>query len=225
MKTKILASIATLGLLLGLLVGGASARAVDDATLFLAHGIPGAKVDVYVSGDEVLSNWRYGRQAMLDELQPAVYPVKVRVASDGGRGELLVSASIELEAGDNVTAVAYLKEGAPFLKVFVNDVTFADDTMAILQVRHTANAPKVDVYANGSEITPGDGFTKGQEFGLEVAPGVYAYWVAAHGTFAPVIGPEVSELEATHAYQVMAVGTKPANHRFIVIAQDFTPVT
>ena len=64
---------------------------------------------------------------------------------------------------------------------------------------------------------------KGDEFAIEVPPGIYAYWVAAHNDFAPVIGPDVAELEAAHAYQVMAVGTNPSNYRFIVIDQDFTP--
>lgn len=38
-----------------------------------------------------------------------------------------------------------------------------------------------------------------------------------------MIGPDVSELGAAHAYQVMAVGTNASNYRFIVIDQDFTP--
>ncbi|MGZ8603086.1 MAG: DUF4397 domain-containing protein [Actinomycetota bacterium] len=222
MRTKILAALAATALVLGLVATSVSAG-VTDATVFLAHGIPGQKVDVYVSGDELLSNWRYGRVATLEDLAPGVYAVKVRVPSTGRPGALLVAASLELEAGDNVTVVAYPKAGEPFLQEFDNDVTFGDSGDAILQVRHTAKAPKVDVWANGTELTPVDGIVKGDEFVLETAPGVYAYWVSAHNDFVPVIGPAVSELEATHAYQIMAVGTNASNYRFIVIDQDFTP--
>jgi hypothetical protein len=221
MRKRFLGALAAGALVAGLLVGGVSAGPVTDATVFLAHGIPGQKVDVYIAGDEVLSNWRYGRVATLETVA-GVYPVKVRTPADPGKGTLLVGASLEIEAGDNVTVVAYLKSGDPFLQAFDNDVVFTDIGDAILQVRHTAKAPKVDVWANGAELTPSDGIVKGEEFAMEVPPGIYAYWVAAHNDFAPVIGPDVSELEAAHAYQVMAVGTNASNYRFIVIDQDFT---
>jgi hypothetical protein len=221
MRKRFLGALAAGALVAGLLVGGVSAGPVTDATVFLAHGIPGQKVDVYIAGDEVLSNWRYGRVATLETVA-GVYPVKVRTPADPGKGTLLVGASLEIEAGDNVTVVAYLKSGDPFLQAFDNDVLFTDSEAAILEVRHTAKAPKVDVWANGAELTPSDGIVKGEEFAMEVPPGIYAYWVAAHNDFAPVIGPDVSELEAAHAYQVMAVGTNASNYRFIVIDQDFT---
>lgn len=223
MRKRFLGGLAAGALVVGLLVGGVSAGPVTDATVFLAHGIPGQKVDVYIAGDEVLSNWRYGKVATLEDVAPGIYKVKVRTPADPGKGTLLVGTSLEIEAGDNVTVVAYVKSGGPFLQAFDNDVVFTDIGDAILQVRHTAKAPKVDAWANGTELTPGDGIAKGEEFAIEVPPGVYAYWAAAHNDFAPVIGPGVSELGAAHAYQVMAVGTNASNYRFIVIDQDFTP--
>ena len=223
MRKRFLGGLAAGALVVGLLVGGVSAGPVTDATVFLAHGIPGQKVDVYIAGDEVLSNWRYGKVATLEDVAPGIYKVKVRTPADPGKGTLLVGTRLEIEAGDNVTVVAYVKSGGPFLQAFDNDVVFTDIGDAILQVRHTAKAPKVDAWANGTELTPGDGIAKGEEFAIEVPPGVYAYWAAAHNDFAPVIGPDVSELGAAHAYQVMAVGTNASNYRFIVIDQDFTP--
>lgn len=222
MRKRFLAALAAGALVLGVLVGSVAAGPTD-ATLFLAHGIPDQKVDVYIAGDEVLSKWKYGKVATLENVAPGVYKVKVRTPADPGKGTLLVAASLEVEAGDNATVVAYMKSGDPVLEAFDNVVEFTDIAKAILQVRHTAKAPKVDVWANGSELTPADGISKGEEFAAEVPPGVYAYWVAAHSDFAPVIGPDVSELEAAHAYQIMAVGTNASNYRFIVIDQDFTP--
>ncbi len=225
MRKRFLGALAAGALVAGLLVGGVSAGPVTDATVFLAHGIPGQKVDVYIAGDELLSNWRYGKVATLENVAPGVYQVRVRTPADPGKGTLLVGASLEIEAGDNITVVAYLKSGDPFLQAFDNDVSFSDIGDAILQVRHTAKAPKVDVWANGAELTPGDGMVKGDGFTVDpLAPGIYAYWVSAHNEYAPVIGPAVSELEAAHAYQVMAVGTNASNYRFIVIDQDFTPL-
>jgi hypothetical protein len=125
LRKRFLGALAAGALVIGMLVGGVSAGPVTDATVFLAHGIPGQKVDVYIAGDEVLSNWKYGKVATLENVAPGVYKVRVRTPAQSGKGTLLVGASLEIEAGDNVTVVAYLKSGDPFL-----------------QVRHTAKAPK-----------------------------------------------------------------------------------
>jgi hypothetical protein len=142
LRKRFLGALAAGALVIGMLVGGVSAGPVTDATVFLAHGIPGQKVDVYIAGDEVLSNWKYGKVATLENVAPGVYKVRVRTPAQSGKGTLLVGASLEIEAGDNVTVVAYLKSGDPFLQAFDNDVVFADIGAAILQVRHTAKAPK-----------------------------------------------------------------------------------
>jgi hypothetical protein len=202
--------------------GTASAGAPAGGTIFVAHGIPGVKVDVCVNGAEARSNFKYGNSFALEGVPAGTYRVKVRLASAGEcKGAVAIDQKVDVTDGLNATAVARLVKGAPALSIFVNDTTIAGGSNASVTVRHTASAPTVDVWVNGGKTPLVSDFTRGSEAGPVEVPGgaVYAYWVAAAGTYAPVIGPDVSMLDAGTAYQIMAVGTDASNYRFIVIGQ------
>jgi hypothetical protein len=221
---KLLLAAATAALAASALALPASAG--TPATVFVAHGIPGAVVDVCVNGDEVRSRFKYGRQFKA-ELPAGDYRVKLYLADPREcRGIKVVDQQLALTDGLNATAVARIIQGAPGLQVFVNDLDI-DGPGASLTVRHTAKAPSVDVYlagtvqlaVNGLEPTIAD-FPRGASAGpVTVKPNTYAWWVTLANQSTPVIGPAVAPLEEGVAYQVHAVGTKPANFRFIVIAQ------
>jgi hypothetical protein len=197
---------------------GAAARTSGDATLHVVHGIPKVKVDVCVDGSEVESNFRYG-QTFSATLPEGAYRIKVKAAAPGDCvGPALINTKAELTAGLNATAVARIMKGEPGLDVFVNDVSPTDGGEARLTVRHTAKAPKVDVWANGATILTD--VPRGASADLEVPEGIYAAWVSAADDFTPVIGPAVLSLEEGMAYQVHAVGTNASNYRFVVLAQD-----
>ena len=108
----------------------------------------------------MLSNWRYGKVATLENVAPSVYKVKVRTPAQSGKAPCSSAPRWRSRRGDNVTVVAYLVSGDPFLQAFDDDVVFTDIGEVILQVRHAAKAPKVDAWANGTEITPGDGIAR-----------------------------------------------------------------
>jgi hypothetical protein len=202
--------------------GTASAGAPAGGTIFVAHGIPGVKVDVCVNGAEARSNFKYGNSFSLEGVPAGTYKVKVRLASGGEcKGAIAISEKVDVTDGLNATAVARIVKGAPELSIFVNDIDIAGGGNASVTVRHTASAPTVDVWVNGGSGPLVSDFTRGSEAGPVEVPGgdVYAYWVAAAGTYAPVIGPDVAMLEAGTAYQIMAVGNDASNYRFIVIGQ------
>jgi hypothetical protein len=207
---------------LGLFAVPASAGGAG-ATVFVAHGIPGVKVDVCVNGAEARSNFKYGRAFQLGSGIPAgTYKVKVRLASPGEcKGAVAISERIELTDGLNATATAIVRGGEPQLDIRVNDTGIAGGTNASVTVRHLAKAPTVDVWVNGGAGPAVPGLERFEEAGPVELPGdqVYAYWVAAEGDSAPVIGPDVAELAQDTAYQIMAVGTNASNWRFIVIGQ------
>lgn len=202
-----------------LAVPGASAGAATGATVWVAHGIPGVKVDVCVNGDEVRSNFKYGNAFALKGVPEGRYNIKVFLANAKEcRGTVAIQQRVDLTDGLNATAVAKLYGGGPSLDIFVNNLHLGGD--ATVTVRHTASAPIVDVWVNGGNAPLVDGLRKGHEAGpVGVSEGVYSYWVSGHGDYMPVIGPDVAMLESGIAYQVLAVGTKASNYRFIVIGQ------
>lgn len=222
MKKLLLAAL-TGAMAMGLFALPASAGA--GATVFVAHGIPGVKVDVCVNGAEVRSNFKYGRAFELGTGIPAgTYKVKVRLASSGEcKGTVAISEQIELTDGLNATATAIIKKGEPVLDIRVNDTDITGGTSASVTVRHLAKAPTVDVWVNGGAAPAVPDLAKGDEAGPVEVPGdlIYSYWVSGAGdaTAAPVIGPDVATLAQDTAYQIMAVGNDASNYRFIVIGQ------
>jgi Domain of unknown function (DUF4397) len=221
-KRRFFAAVLTAVMALGLLAGTASAGGGAGATVWVAHGIPGVKVDVCVNGDEVRSNFKYGNTFALEGVPAGTYRIKVRLASAGDcKGAVAIDEKVDLTDGLNATAVARVVKGQPALSIFVNDIGIADADNASVTVRHTAKAPTVAVWVNGGAGPLVPGLKRGAEAGPVEVPGdaVYSYWVSAEGDSAPVIGPDVAELAPGVAYQILAVGSNASNWRFIVTGQ------
>ena len=208
------------------LVGSASAvvPAPTTAKVFVAHGIPGAVVDVCVDGREVRSTFRYGQQFVLPAVPAGTHTVKLHPASRFRcGGTAIVRKTVTLTGGLNAMLVARIVTGKPGLQVFVNNTAIAPAGNASITVRHTATAPTVDVWLNGGVAPAITSLARGKSAGpVVVAPGVYSWWASAVGSWKPAIGPRVAKLYAGRAYQIYAVGTNANNYRFIVIAQPGT---
>jgi Domain of unknown function (DUF4397) len=191
-----------------------------DASLNVVHGIPGADVNVCVDGAEAISDFNPGEVVTGVTLAAGAYDVKiVGAAADCDDEAILRANGLELASGTNVTAVAYLTaDGTPTLGVFTNKVKPLAKATARVQVRHTAAAPEVDVWANGAPLVTG--FENGDSATARVPKGVYAAWVSLPGDFEPVIGPAVLRLRAGHAYQVYAWGSSAAGYGFAVVDLD-----
>ncbi len=195
-----------------------AAAAPPKATLWVLHGVPGAKVDVCVDGAEVRSNFNY-KQRFSAKLPAGTYDVKVRAASAGEcMGAVVLKAKPKLAGGKNYTAVAGLsKAGAPKLFLFRNDVSKTGAGNARISVRHTAAAPKVDVWVNGSRFL--QGLPNGGSRTAQVPENDYTVRVAPRGTTTTVIGPRAFDLSKGVAYQVFATGNADAGYIFQVLAQ------
>jgi len=133
-----------LALFLFTLTGAASAQIGDrtPAALSTIHGIPDLPMpaDVYVNGT-YQTTFDFGESTGPVRLDAGIYEVEIRL----GEVTLLV-AKAELAVGSNSTMVAHLDEdGGPRLSVFENDLSSLSRDEARLTVRHTAQAPKVDV--------------------------------------------------------------------------------
>ena len=101
----------------------APAQAADDAQVSVLHGVPGATVDVYANGDELLTDFEPGTLTDPVSLPAGDYDLKVVAAGDGADGDAVIEANgVAVPGGANITVVAHLDEsGTPILTPFVND--------------------------------------------------------------------------------------------------------
>lgn len=142
---KILA-VVTSALVLMLFAPSAGAQA--GATVMLLHGIPGVPVDVYVDGGAVIEGFEPGDMEDLSALAGSTLE-NVAVVPAGGdpATEAVVELpSLEVPASGNFTVVAHLDgSGTPTLTPFENDVSTIAAGEGRITVRHTAQAPAVDI--------------------------------------------------------------------------------
>ncbi len=205
-----IASLGTTLLLAGgalLLFTAAPASAANPATVSVLHGVPGATVDVYVDGDELLKNFKPGTLTDPVKLDPGSYDIKVVKAGDGADGKAVVEANdVKVPGGANITVVAHLHaDGSPALTPYVNDVSKLPAGKARLTVRHDAAAPAVDVRAGGKPVFTD--LTNPKEQSAEVDAGTVKADVVLAGTDTVVIGPATLNLQEGTSTIVYAWGS------------------
>jgi hypothetical protein len=190
----------------------------NAATVTVVHGIPGATVDVYVNGTVVLPGFTFGTVSPALSLAPGTYSVAVKAA---GTDTTILSATATLSAGENATIVANLSAtGTPELTVFQNPTTPAPPGEAWVLVRHTAEAPAVDVYAGSTRVVTA--LTNPNSAGpLAVPAGTLPVSVKVSPSTpstAPVLGPLGLNLTAGHVYIAYAIGSATASPSTLTVA-------
>ena len=200
-------------------VGTAGARG-GNAVLNVVHGIPGVDVNVCVNGAAAIPDFTPGDVATGVELPAGSYDVKIVAAAETcGDAAILEANGVALKAGKNYTAVANLNaNGDPNIKLFTNKVAPVKVGKARLTVRHTAAAPAVNVWANGSVLIGGNDFVWGESATVAVPKGSYRVKVTLPGQTAPVIGPATLKLKTGFAYQVYAWGNGTDGYSVAVVA-------
>ncbi len=220
MRKRLLGLGLVAALAMGLLTGGGPAVAAGKARLNVVHGIPGVTVNVCVDGTNAIPNFAPGDVVKNVSLAATSHTFKIVAKSDttcSTAGILVVTTT--LKAGKDYTAVAALNaKGNPRLLLFTNNVKPTKSHHGRLAVRHTADAPAVNVWANGAKLVGGKRFTFGDRAALQVKKGVYAAWVSLPGHYAPVIGPRVLKLDAGVAYQVYAWGDGSHGYHLAVVS-------
>jgi hypothetical protein len=196
----------------------ASASPAKPASINVVHGIPGLTVDVCVNGAKAITNFVPGQVVTGVPLPAGTYHLGVVAAGAPCTPEILM-ADATLAAGKNYTVVANLDaSGTPNLKIFPNNVSRVPEDSARLSIRHTAAAPAVNVWVNGSKLIGGDEFTWGHRKAFVVPEGKYTAVVTLPGSKTPVIGPATLKLKEGYAYQVYAYGSAKDGYGFAVVA-------
>lgn len=184
-------SAATAALVLAGLTLSTPAFAADDAQLSVVHGIPGVTVDVWVNGELTLDDFTPSTIAGPLALPAATYSVAITESDATAATDKVVLGPVDLPlaAGSNSTAVAFLgTDGKPTAKLFNNDIAETAAGEGRLTVRHVANAPAVDVLANGTAAI--SGLKNAEEKVLNLPEGTISAEVVAAGTTTPaLLGP------------------------------------
>ncbi len=183
-----------------------AANAEETATVSILHAVPGATVDVYANGNELLKDFKPGTLTDPQMLPAGKYDLKVVAAGAGADGEAVVEAKgVTVPAGANITVVAHLSaDGKPALSPFVNDTSASKDGGRIT-VRHVAAAPAVDIRAGGKAVIKG--LENPKEAMMDIAAGTLNVDVVAAGTDTVVLGPADVKIDAGKNVIVYAWGS------------------
>lgn len=182
------------------------AGAQEDARIHLIHGIPGVPVDVLVDGSPVIEGFQPGDTEDISAFAGQTL-TNLQVTAEGDAGTVLIDAGdTDLPASGNFSIIAHWEEGkTPTLGVFPNDTSETAAGEGRLTVRHTADAPGVDILAGGSPVI--EGLENPNEEILDLPVGTVSAAVALAGTTDPVIGPADITIAEGENLVVYAVGT------------------
>lgn len=184
----------------------ASSLSAQDATVTVLHGVPGlpAPVEVFANGTSLFT-FDYGEQRGPLSLGAGSYQLDVRL-----NGTTILSTTANVAAGIDYSVIANLDAGgAPRLSLFANALDNVTLQTSRLYVRHTAEAPPVDVVLaqNGVDVATIPALANGSEASADVAPGDYAVRLVVTGTSTVAFGPVDVRVENGRGYGVFAVGS------------------
>jgi uncharacterized surface protein with fasciclin (FAS1) repeats len=196
---------------------------IDNATVYVIHGIQGQDldldadlpVDISVNDDCLLQGFTYGQIAGPLELPAASYNIKIGLADSENpcSGSAVIEADVPFAAGEAAVVIAHLSaDGTPTASKFLLDMSATDEGRARLTLHHTAAAPAVDIKLSGTvcdwqgersfEAVPNGG--QGE---LTVPPGKWDVSLFPAGTDTSVFGPKRLTIDSSTAYLIFAVGS------------------
>jgi len=225
---------ATAALAISALVAPVSAVAADKRPLAIVNGIPGRQVDLCLNGKEIKSGARYGGKKTLS-VSPGRKVLKIHKKAPGKcKGALLGKRTFKLQSVDDFTLVATRKKtaGQPnkivrFRNNDLGTVPQPSNLSGLYVMRHAADIGKVVFHVNQGGDFPQpqpaatQPFAKGdQTTPAGITAGSKQFW-ATRGTYSKVVAAAFPLLAATpfFRYQLILVGTKTANTKFVAIEQ------
>jgi hypothetical protein len=213
---------ATVALAVSALGAPASALTLDPL-IAVVQGTPGASVDVCLDGKEVRSSLPYGSR-YLGRLAFKKVTLKVFKADPRKcKGTKLAQKVLDFTLGGDRTLV--LAKGTPRLVDFDNAglplVVAALNPYIV--IRHAASVGAMGIYYGvGSPLTPSaiPTMDKGQQVGgtLPPAPSQSGVW-ATHPLTYKVLAQVVLSLTENRRYEVILVGSKGKNLRWVVFSR------
>jgi hypothetical protein len=181
-----------------------------DSQVYVVHGIPGVPVDVYAGettpDDRVLTDFQPGEVAGPLTIPEGPLPVVVVPTGGDPTTEAVIDQTLDVPGGANVSVVANVEGGTPNLKAFANDLSAVAEGSSRVTVRHTADAPAVQVLVNGEVAIPN--LAPGAEASAVLPASTYDVAVQlTDGTPLPALSPGSVDIPAAKNVIVYAVGS------------------
>lgn len=195
---------------------GSSGAQAGNATVYVVHGVPGVTVDVYVNGNLTLEDFAPDTITDALSLPAGTYDIDIVPAAADPKpptitvGDGLITGSATVEAGGNYSVVAHLAVGGGFaISAFVNDVSPVEPGSSRVIVRHTADAPAVDIVVDGTRALTG--LTNPNQVSAELPAGTYDLGVAVSPDGPTVLDLPGTAIPADKVVIVYAVGDPAPN--------------
>jgi len=218
MMTRILSALLVAA---GLLVGSSSIAAAQPASVFVAHGIPGADgfpVDISVTGpgvDVCLPDVRFTQVLGPVALPAGAYSIAIYGGGSACTGGIALGPlALTFAAGETAAVAAHLTAGgAPTAGKYPVDLSPAGAGAARVNVFHLAAAPEVDLvvaraYGRGnSPETKVTGIPNGANLSTPLRAGNWDVALLPAGGSTPAFGPVNVRVLPRTAYVVFAVGS------------------
>jgi hypothetical protein len=176
------------------------------STVTIVHGLPRFTADIYVNGDLLLSGFEPKDATGPMELPAGDYEVEIRDTGAPEDSEPALAAELTVPGGKNLSVIAHLAEdGSPTVSVFDNDVSPIPAGKSRLLVRHQAQAPPIDVQADGQSLL--SGVASGDQAGKALSAAAHELSVVMAEGGESLTSSTTLDLEEGAAYFVYLIGS------------------
>jgi Domain of unknown function (DUF4397) len=184
---------------------GATPAASTKASVTIVHGLPGFTADIYLDGDLLLDGFEPTSTAGPLRVAPRSYDVDIREVGAPADSTPVLSATVPVGAGSNISVVAHLtRAGEGALTVYENTFRRLPAGRSLLRVRHVAGGPPLSVRFDGRVVKENLRFRG--EWGTTTDPGAHGISFGSSTAEDPLIPSTDIELEEGVARIVYVVG-------------------
>ena len=184
----------------------AAPAASTKASVTIVHGLPDFTADIYLDGQLLLDGFEPTSTAGPLRVAPRSYDVDIREVGAPADSPPVLSATLPVTAGANISVVAHLaRTGDPTLTVFENTFQRLPAGRSLLRVRYVAEGPPVSVRFDGRLVK--ENLRLRGEWGTTTVPGRHRIAFGSSSANEPLIPSTDIRLEEGVAQIVYVVGS------------------
>jgi hypothetical protein len=199
-------------------VGTASATpaASTKASVTIVHGLPGFTADIYLDGELLLDGFEPTSTAGPLRVAPRRYDVDIREVGAPADSPPVLSATLPITAGSNISVVAHLtRTGDGALTVFGNTFRRLPAGRSLLRVRHVSAGPSLSIRFDGRLVR--QNLRLRGEWGTTTVPGPHRIAFGSSSANDVLIPSTDIDLEEGVAQIVYVVGSEGSGNLELMV--------